>query len=243
MPIAHYLAMTSAEMTGNSVFPDHTAWMACHFSPSGQGLSNLPKWLPPGSVLILDDSTPIHDHDPVLIAEQLQGCIKSLQCVGLLLDFQRPGEARTQELTDYLCRTLPCSVTVSELYADAPGCAVFMAPIAADESMDSRLARWSGREIWLDTTLEGMEIALTERGAVSAPLPSWEHPDNGFPEERLHCHYQISLDTDRAVFTLWRTSEDIAQQLEEAEQLGVTAAVGLYQEFQRPLPSPEEGVE
>ena len=37
--------------------------------------------------------------------------------------------------------------------------------------------------------------------------------------------------------------EDIAAQLEEAEQLGVTAAVGLYQEFGRPLPGLEEGAD
>ena len=75
MPIAHYLAMTAAEMAGNSVLPDRMAWMACHFSPSGVGLSNLPHWLPPGSLLILDDSTPIHDHDPQRVASELSACM------------------------------------------------------------------------------------------------------------------------------------------------------------------------
>lgn len=231
MPIPHYLAMTGAEMAGKSIFPQQTAWMACHFSPYGSGLSNLPRWLPPNSLLILNDRTPICGHDPVLIAAQLGECIAQMQCAGLLLDFQRPVEPQMSELTAYLCRALTCPVAVSEPYADAGDCAVFLPPIPADEAMASRLSPWSGREIWLDTAMDGLEIVLTEQGAASAPLPVWEHPDGGFAEARLHCHYRISLDETHAVFALWRTAEDVACQLEEAEALGVTAAVGLYQEF------------
>ncbi|MDO5544845.1 MAG: hypothetical protein Q4F81_03305 [Eubacteriales bacterium] len=242
MPIPHYLAMTGAEMAGNFMFPHHTAWMACHFSPSGTGLSNLPKWLPDDSLLILDDSTPMHDHDPEKVAAELGGCMERLPCVGLLLDFQRPDEEQAQKLAEYLCQALPFPVVVSELYADGLDCPVFVSPISPDEAMESRLSRWHGREVWLDTTMEGLEIVLTEKGAASAPLPPWERPDGGLEDKGLHCHYHISLDPDKAVFTLWRTPEDIAAQLDEAESLGVTAAVGLYQEF-RPLPGEEEGVD
>ena len=238
MPIALNLAMTGAEMTGKTTLPDHTAWMACHFSPSGQGLSNLPKWLPPGSVLILDDSTPIDGHDPALIAEQLKTCIDSLQCGGLLLDFQRPGEEQARRLAQYLCRAFPLPVAVSDIYADGLDCPVFVSPISPDEAMTTRLSRWHGREIWLDTTMEGLEIVLTEKGARSAPMPPSERPEGGLAEKRLHCHYRVSLGADQAVFTLWRTADDISAQLAEAERLGVTAAVGLYQEF-RPLPGVE----
>lgn len=241
MPIAHYLAMTPGEMTGKTGFPDHTAWMACHFSSSGSGLSNLPTWLPAGSLLILDDSTPIHDHAPERIALELGECMERLQCVGLLLDFQRANESQTRALTRYLCSALSCPITVSEAYADALDCAVFLSPVLPDETIQSRLARWGRREIWLDTSMEGMEITLTAQGAKAAPLPLWEQPAGGFAETRLHCHYRISLSDDRAVFTLWRTPEDIAAQLAEAEGLGVTAAVGLYQEFSSPLPGLEEG--
>lgn len=243
MPIARYLAMTGAEMAGNSVFPDHAAWMACHFSPGGKGLSNLPKELPAGSLLILDDSTPIQDHDPGRIAAELESCMERLQCVGLLLDFQRPGEELTRTMTEYLCRVLPFPVVLSDAYADGMDCPVFLSPVLPDEAIQSRLARWNGREVWLDTSMEGIEITLTERGAKSAPLPSWDCPEGGLEDRRLCCHYRISLDNDRAVFTLWRTAEDIARQLKEAERLGVTAAVGLYQEFGRPLPGLEESVD
>lgn len=241
MPIALKLAMTGAEMAGNSVFPDHAAWMACHFSSSGSGLSNLPRWLPPDSLLILDDSTPIHDHDPERIAVELGECVQRLQCAGLLLDFQRPGEEQTRTLTEYLCRTLPFPVVVSDSYADGLDCGVFVSPVPPDTSMDTWLSRWSGQEIWLDTTMEGLEIALTEKGAKSAPLPPWESPCDGLEDQKLHCHYRISLRENSAVFTLWRTREDIAAQLEEAEALGVKAAVGLYQEFGSPPPAAEEG--
>ena len=242
MPIAHYLAMTAAEMAGKTVFPHDTAWMACHFSSGSKGLSNLPNDLPPGSLLILDDSTPIHGHDAERIAAQLGGCMEKLQCAGLLLDFQRPGEEQARNLAEYLCQTLSSPVVVSDTYADGLDCPVFLSPVAPDEAMESRLSRWRGREIWLDTTMEGLEIVLTEKGAKSAPLPPWEQPEGGLEDKRLHCHYRISLDSERAVFTLWRTLEDIAAQLKEAEALGAAAAVGLYQEF-RPLPGEEEGVD
>ena len=242
MPIAHYLAMTAAEMAGNSAFPRHAAWMACHFSPSGVGLSNLPNWLPPDCLLILDDSTPIHDHAPERIASELIACMERLQCVGLLLDFQRPGIEQTRKLAEYLCGAFSFPVVVSATYAAGLDCGVFVSPIPPAEAMASRLARWRGREIWLDTTMEGLEIVLTEKGAKSATLPHQKYPDCGLEDRLLHCHCRISLSENSAAFTLWRTQSDISAQLEEAEALGVTAAVGLYQEF-RPLPGEEEGVD
>ena len=62
MAIACYLAMTAAEFSVCTSLPPHIGWLACHFSSSGPGLSNMPKALPPDSVLIVDDSTPFHDH-------------------------------------------------------------------------------------------------------------------------------------------------------------------------------------
>ena len=56
MALPLYLAQTALEMGGNSL-PGRLAYMACHFSPGGQGLSNVPELLPSGAILILDDST------------------------------------------------------------------------------------------------------------------------------------------------------------------------------------------
>ena len=188
MPIPQYLAMTAAEMEGSAVLPHQMAWMACHFSSSGNGLSNLPKWLPAGSALILDDSTPIHDHDPERIAAELGQCIQHLQCVGLLLDFQRPDEGQAREVAEYLCETLPIPVIVSDAYAEGLDCGVFISPVPPDEAMASRLTRWQGREIWLDTTMEGLEIILTEKGAQNVPLPVWDCSEGGLEDTRLHRH-------------------------------------------------------
>lgn len=241
MPIPLKLAMTAGEMAGNSAFSQAGAWMACHFSPGGSGLSNLPKWLPPGCLLILDDSTPMQDHDPERIASELGACMERLQCPGLLLDFQRPGEMQARKLAQYLCEALPFPVVVSDAYAAELDCGVFVSPIPPDETMASRLSRWQGREIWLDITQEGLELILTEDGAKATPLPYGKRLPEGLEDRKLHCHYRISLDENSASFTLWRTAEDIAAQLEEAEALGVTAALGLFQEFGSPLPAAEEG--
>lgn len=241
MPIPRYLAMTAAEMAGCKALPRQVAWMACHFSSSGKGLSNLPRWLSADSLLILDDSIPMQGHDPQQIAAELRAHMERLQCVGLLLDFQRAGDEQTRKLAEYLYESLPFPIVVSDTYAEGLDCGVFVSPILPDEAIASRLAPWQGREIWLDTTMEGLEILLTEDGATSTPLPPWERPEGGFEEKSLHCHYRISLEENSAAFTFWRTKADIEAQLAEAEALGVTAAVGLFQEFGSPLPESEEG--
>ena len=64
MAIPQYLAMTAAEMAGTAPLPRYMAWMACHFSPYSTGLTNRPAKLRQGSLLILNDRTPIHCHDP-----------------------------------------------------------------------------------------------------------------------------------------------------------------------------------
>lgn len=53
----------------------------------------------------------------------------------------------------------------------------------------------------------------------------------GHRDEKLHCHYQIHTDADSARFTLFHTPEDLDALLTEGEALGVTRAVGLYQEL------------
>ena len=98
MAIAPFLAMTAAEICACPVLPPKIAWMACHFSPYGLGLSNLPKTLPPGSLLMVDDITPPHKHDPALIGKQLHSCVEALQCSAVLLDFQRIGSSQAQNI-------------------------------------------------------------------------------------------------------------------------------------------------
>ena len=232
MAITPYLAMTAGEIRNASALPRRTGWLSCHFSASGTGLSNLPAALPSGSLLILDDSTPMDGHDPAQIAVQLEDCAKRRECAGILLDFQRPGAEGVQNLIARLEAAVSVPLIVSAAYAKSTECAVFLPPVPADVPLAEYLFPWRGREIWLEAALDGLEITLTETGAVRTSLPRWEQPEaEGFRDDRLHCHYRCELREEAAVFTLWRSPENLKALLAEAEGLGVTAAVGLYQEL------------
>lgn len=234
MAIRPFLAMTAAEIFAVSQFPSEIGWMACHFSPYGLGLSNLPRQLPPKSLLILDDITPIHGHDPLLIAHQLAQRITTLDCAALLLDFQRPEVEETAALVSVLAQGLPCPVAVSHLYADAGACPVFLPPVPPSVPPEAYFAPWQGRELWLELALDGEEIILREDGAVSSTLPHVPVKETDFFDETLLCHYRCELEDDAARFTLYRTEADLELLLAEAEKYGVTTAVGLYQELSSP---------
>ena len=233
MAIRPFLAMTAAEIFAVSQFPSEIGWMACHFSPYGLGLSNLPRQLPPKSLLILDDITPTHGHDPTLIADQLAERITALDCAALLLDFQRPEVEETAALVSVLAQGLPCPVAVSHLYADAGACPVFLPPVPPSVPPEAYFAPWKGLEIWLELALDGEEIVLTEEGSSSAPLPHVPMKETDFFDNTLLCHYRCELEADAAKFTLYRTEADLEPLLTEAEKHGVTTAVGLYQELSR----------
>ena len=232
MALPLYLAMTAAEMQANAVYPGNLAYMACHFSPYGTGLSNLPYELPDGAMLILNDLIPCVGHDHQLIANQLIHVIESFACSCILLDFQRPGCEKTAGLAKKLTESLPCSVGVSDLYAQGLDCPVFLSPAPLDVHLSNHLAPWKGREIWLDAALDGVALTLTKTGCVSVPLP-YAHLSGDFSDEKLHCHYAVQTESEAAHFTLWRTWEDLQSLLTEAEAYFVTRAVGLWQELNR----------
>ena len=231
MAMEPILAMTAAEIRKNPVLPPKIAWMACHFSPYGLGLSNLPEALPPDSLLIVDDVTPPHGHDPVLIAEQLCGCVRALQCCGVLLDFQREGSEETKAIAAHLAAALPCPAAVSSCYADGLECPVFLPPVPPSVPLEEHLLPWKNREIWLELGLEGEVLTLTEQGCEVTPLPCPDWEAEGFSDDALHCHYTIETTEKSAGFTLWRTRNDLKELLADAESLGISVAVGLNQEL------------
>lgn len=235
MAIKRYLAMTAAEIEGNPVLPLPIGWMACQFSPYSQGLSNLPGSLPEDSLLILNDFTPIDGHDPSVVGAQLRQCIDSQKCTGLLLDFQREGNPQTEELVSFLVEALPCPVVVSEPYGANRKCPVFLPPLPHHLPLSEYLPPWQGREIWLDMAADAEVITLTEKGPQFSPPPPGETFSGGHHDPTLHCHYRMELSDTAAKFTLWRTGEDLEALLEEAETLGVSAAVGLFQEIGQAL--------
>ena len=231
MAIRTFLAMTAAEMCAAKQIPEQIGWMACHFSPYGTGLSNLPKELPPGSLLILNDRIPIHGHDPERIAAQLQNILSRQGCAGLLLDFQRPGCAETARLAEHLSGRLPVPTAVSADYAGDFDGAVFLPPAPHHLPLVKHLAPWQGREIWLELAIDAEQIAVAETGVSAVPLSPFDIPEWGHREETLHCHYRAEIMEDAVKFTLWRTRENVDALLAEAEGLGVSTAVGLYQEL------------
>lgn len=225
-----YLAMTAAEIHASATLPEKLAWMACHFSPYGTGLSNLPGHLPENSLLILNDRTPVHGHDPERILAELTEAVEKFSCAGVLLDLQRPGSQEAAAIAKRLL-TLPCPVAVSESYAGDLDCPIFLPPVPLRIPLAEYLAPWQGREIWLDAAPGGERITVTAQGAavlpetVTEPLP--------FRDEELLCHYRLELNPNAAVFTLSRTRDDLRDLLGATKKYGVTTAVALWQEFAR----------
>ena len=227
MALPIYLAMTPWEMAHREL-PPRCGWMACHFSPYGQGLSNIPTSLPADSLLIVNDRIPPWGHDPGLMASQLQQVMDSLAPRGILLDFQRPHNEETAQIAKAFT-ALPCPVAVTQAYAKDCEAAVFLPPVPPNKPLEQHLSPWKGRQIWLEADLSHLTLTVTEDGCRAEEQADLTEPV--FCDSKLHCHYSICLQKDRAVFTLARQPEDLTDLLQEAEKLGVTLAAGLYQEL------------
>lgn len=224
-----YLALTASEILNIDTPPRPYAWMACHYSCYSTGLSNLPDTLTPGSMVILNDRTPPCGHDPAFIAMQLSELVEVFSVDSVLLDLQRPDLEENARIAACIAETLTCPVGVSALYGETLPCPVFLPPVPPHKSLQDYLSPWVGREIWLDAATSREQITVTAEGSRIEPAQSVSV--SGFEEENLHCHYCIDICEDRAVFNLWRTPEDLTALLQEAEALGVTKAIGLYQEL------------
>lgn len=222
--------MTAGELAQFRENGQNLAWMACHFSSYGQGLSNLPESLPPGSLLMVDDRNPIQGHDPSQVVQQLEDCVSKYQCAGVLLDFQRPGSGEGEAMVNYLESHLSCPLGVSSLYGAGRKSAVCLPPPPCHVPLKAHLAPWPGREIWLELAMEGETISLTKAGAKFAPFAPTQQKAP-FWEPAVHCQYAIALEDHQARFTLWRTREDLETLEQEAQTLGVTRTLGLWQEL------------
>lgn len=229
MAIAQYLAMTAAEMARTAPLPRYAAWMACHFSPYSTGLTNLPPKLRQGSLLILNDRTPIHCHDPERVCRELKTVLHQFDCAGLLVDFQNPVCPEAKALAAYLGAHLKAPMGIGPDYG-VEEAAVFLPPVPTDVTTEEYLKKWAGREIWLEAALEGQNITLTPEGAVYSPNRRRDF-DHVHEEQTLHCHYSIEDTPQGITFHTWRTPEDLNQVLQEAEHQGVTRSVGLFQEL------------
>lgn len=228
-----YLAMTPSEIGRASALPEKMGWLACHFSGAHRGLSNLPTQLPAGSMVILDDWIEFYDHDVVRIREELTKVISAFDCSGVLLDLQRPDVPEVTKLCRELTAHLPCPVGVTESYGEELSCPVFLSLPDLHTPLKDHIDRWNGREIWLEAAI-GAEIAtVTEEGCSIAACELEDLPEPWHQDTALHCRYRWWQENDRVKFLLHRTLDDLGELLEEAASLGVTRAIGLYQQLHK----------
>lgn len=229
-----YLAMTSAEFDAAAQLPEKLAWMACHFSCYSTGLSNLPRNLPPKNMLIVNDRTPVFGHDPSRIAQQLQQLVETFKVERVLLDLQRQESKEAARIADVIINALPCPTGATAPYAKDLDCPVFLPPPPLHIPLEEYLSHWKGREIWLELMPDKEELIITQDGCqirqpdcIDVTSPIHWHED-------LCCQYQIQVFDDSAIFTLERTVSQLDDFLGQAKNLGVTCAVGLYQELKLP---------
>lgn len=225
------IAMTAAEISSCDHISGQIAWMACHFSPGSQGLSNLPATLPPSSMLILNDREPLQGHSPSLVAQQLCHAVEALECESVLLDFQRPPGPESTEIVQAILEALPCSVAVSEGFAPSLTCPVFLPPPPLHIPLKTYLVPWQGQEIWLEAALCQETVTVTKNGTSYAAQFPRDIFDGGWYDEQLLCRYTTSITPEVISFTLFDTPDTLSRKLSVAEVLGVVRAVGLYQEL------------
>lgn len=228
MEIRRFLAMTGHEIARCNPLPPSIGWMSCHFSDNG-GITNLPNALPPHSLLILDDSVPPKNSDPHRIREIISTQLHKHNCYGLLLDFQRRDLPENLAIAEALV-SLPFPVAVSEPYVRGLTCPIFLPPVPPDTPLREYLQPYRGREIWLELALDTLQLELTPKGCARNHIER-SKKRLPFSDTALHCHYRIDCEENCATFTLQRTKEDLLALQEESESLGVTYAVGLYQEL------------
>ena len=183
------------------------------------------------TLLIVTDRMPLGDHDHSLIAAQLGRAVEILGCSGVLLDFEEPGKNELAGLASVLTSALPCPVVVSDVYAQAIDCPVFLSPCPHHIHLSDHMAPWMGREIWLDLARDAETITVTAEGSVVSPLPGYDLPEGGHRDEDLHCHYWAEVKANSVRFTLWRTAADLEALARAAEGLGIRTFVGLWQEL------------
>lgn len=219
-----YLAMTAAEFEKDPQPNFPMAWMACHFSAYGDGLSNFPTALPAQSLLILNDRTPIFGHDAALVARQLQQIVEKMQCSGVLLDLQRAGAEKIAERV----AALPCPVAATPQYARNLECAVFLPPPPPNVPLEKHMAPWRGREVWLEAATQRQRIRVDAQGNRELAPAVFPCPHE---DASLHCRYGMEICAQYVDFHLSRDDEQLAALLREGEELGIERFVGLYQQL------------
>ncbi len=233
MGLPCYLAMTAAEFYAAARLPLNVAWMACHFSSYGTGLSNIPYTMPAGSMIIVNDRIPPSGHDPEAILMQLNQVISSLDIPYILLDMQRLNCKETAKIVSYLANHLSCKVGVTEHYAENTNGPVFLQSPLPHQTLFDRIRKWKNREIWLECATEEETAVITKDGCSFHLNPKKDMHIYPFSDDILSCHYQTQVKEDTVIVSLRRDTDDIIALIEQAEKENITLAVGLYQQLNK----------
>lgn len=226
MVLPLYLAMTREEMTAGPPLPAAGGWMGCPFSPEDP----LPEALPPGTMLVLTDRFPCQNGNDLIDA------IRKLDCESVLLDFERTPEEGARTFAKALSEALPCPVAAPPGFIEDSGSAVFLPPCPLHVPLAEYLAPWRGREIWLDAALQKQVITVTREGVRYGPALPSDRQDGGTFDDTLQCRCLTEISEDAVHFTLFDTPQTLKEKLDRAAALGVSRAVGLYQELGASFP-------
>lgn len=221
-----YLAITPAEISRCGQLPEKPAYMACHFSAASVGLSNLPQQETP--MLILDDSLPPSGHDPQIICTQLQQICGKFKVQYLLLDLQRPNDPETAQIVKAILDNKPCNTIVSEAYGKALACPLFLNSPLPHQALEEYIAPFKNRTLWLELAVETVSYRVSKTDCTVQSVP-YTPAENHCKD--LHCHYNWTVYKDHIDFTLSRDRQDCDSLLRDAQGLGISGFVGLYQQF------------
>lgn len=228
-----YLATTAQEFTQYKDFPSTLCYLACHFSSSGTGLSNLPCTLPLGSIISIDDSTPIASHQTDVVIRQIATLVEKFHPCGILLDFQRPDNPYAADMIEAIIKHTSCTVAVSHIYAKDHNCPVFLPPLPFRLSVTEYLQPWKGRELWLEIGNDKEMAIITANSFGTERIHSIPTSSCNFREPSLLCHYSIHIKPDHIALYFHRTANDLEELQAQAKELGVTKFLGLWQQLQQ----------
>ena len=241
MSIPLYLAMTAADFSSCSRLPPHVAWMACHFSASGTGLSNQPNSLPPESLLILDDQIPWNGHSLEQECRETAALLQKTGAEGILLDFERPPTEETLAMAILLtrhCTAVGTAIGMPELYAQLPEAAIFLPPLPCYQTPAQALSHYGGRELWLEASGNGCRLEVGAQGTQIIPespdllqVESTQHAL--FQDPGLLCQYFTEKTEEGIRINLFDIPGSLQEKLDACEEFGATRAVAPWQQMRQ----------
>lgn len=227
MDFSIYLAFLPAQRNKMHTLQERAAWLGCRLSPYGEGITGLPPALPEKSMLILTDETPPQGHDPERIARELTENAMNLGADRILLDFQREDLQENRDIAEMVLRLSGIPVGITEQYGRDFDCPVFLSPPPLWTPLEEKAAFWAGRELWLEAVTESALVTVTETGSRYAP-GNFPLPDDSPIHERLCLRYRMERSERQRRFTLSRDAGMVRKLMNQAEGLGFTVAVGMW---------------